>query len=265
MPVFGEKRLQPFDPTLEKIAMLGTTADRLIYTIAVDTWAEAMLTTAGRALLDDADAAAQRATLGLGTMATQSASAVAIAGGTITGITDLAVADGGTGTSTGSITGTGALVFTAGGTNQDVTLTPSGTGNTILNGNVGIGTASPSAKLHLVDDGTGIKITRGTVITQWFTSLDGPAYIGTETADDFHIRINAENRITILSTGNVGIGTASPTAVLHLKAGTATANTSPLKLTAGTNLTTPENGAIEFDGTNIYITIGGVRKTIQVV
>ena len=65
---------------------------------------EITLTAAGRALLDDADAATQRATLGLGTIATQSASAVAITGGTITGgtitgITDLAVADGGTGAS----------------------------------------------------------------------------------------------------------------------------------------------------------------------
>ena len=65
---------------------------------------EIPLTAAGRALLDDADAATQRATLGLGTIATQAASAVAITGGTITGgtitgITDLAVADGGTGAS----------------------------------------------------------------------------------------------------------------------------------------------------------------------
>jgi len=62
-------------------------------------------TAAGRALLDDADAAAQRTTLGLGTIATQDAATVAITGGTITGgtitgITDLAVADGGTGAST---------------------------------------------------------------------------------------------------------------------------------------------------------------------
>lgn len=65
---------------------------------------EIACTAAGRALLDDADASAQRTTLGLGTIATQAASAVAITGGTITGgtitgITDLAVADGGTGAS----------------------------------------------------------------------------------------------------------------------------------------------------------------------
>lgn len=41
-----------------------------------------------------------RTSLGLGSIATQAASAVAITGGDITGITDLAVADGGTGAST---------------------------------------------------------------------------------------------------------------------------------------------------------------------
>ena len=61
---------------------------------------EVPLTAAGRALIDDASASAQRTTLGLGTIATQSASSVVITGGTVTGITDLAVADGGTGSST---------------------------------------------------------------------------------------------------------------------------------------------------------------------
>jgi len=42
--------------------------------------------------------------------------------------TDIGVAHGGTGTSTGSITGTGALTFTAGGTDTNVNLVPNGTG-----------------------------------------------------------------------------------------------------------------------------------------
>ena len=61
---------------------------------------EITCTAAGRALLDDADAAAQRTTLGLGTIATQAASSVSITGGSVTGITDLAIADGGTGAGT---------------------------------------------------------------------------------------------------------------------------------------------------------------------
>jgi hypothetical protein len=60
---------------------------------------EITCTAAGRAILDDVDASAQRTTLGLGTIATQAASSVSITGGTITGITALAIADGGTGAS----------------------------------------------------------------------------------------------------------------------------------------------------------------------
>jgi len=58
-----------------------------------------------------------------------------------------------------------------------------------------------------------------------------------------------------LSTGNVGIGKTAPTAYLHLKAGTASAGTAPIKLTAGTLNTTEESGTIEFDGSDFYITI----------
>lgn len=60
----------------------------------------ANITAAGHALLDDANAAAQRTTLGLGTIATQNSNSVSITGGTITGITALTVAVGGTGADT---------------------------------------------------------------------------------------------------------------------------------------------------------------------
>jgi len=139
--------VQAYDAGLQSISGLTTSADQMIYTTALDTYATTGLTAAGRALLDDADASAQRTTLGLaigtnvqaydaeltaiaalavtdgniivgdgttwvaesgatartslglGTMATQAASSVTITGGSITGITDLAVADGGTGAS----------------------------------------------------------------------------------------------------------------------------------------------------------------------
>lgn len=58
----------------------------------------------------------------------------------------------------------------------------------------------------------------------------------------------------------VGIGITAPDSWLHLRAGSNTV--APLKLTAGTNLTTPQNGAFEFDGTNLFFTVGGVRKTV---
>src|ERR1051325_491172 len=66
-----------------------------------------------------------------------------------------------------------------------------------------------------------------------------------------------------VNNGNLGIGITTPTARLHLPAGTATANTAPLKLTAGTNLTTPENGAVEYNGTHFYATIGSTRYQLD--
>jgi len=66
----------------------------------------------------------------------------------------------------------------------------------------------------------------------------------------------ANNEVfTITNTGKAGILTAIPTARLHLPAGTATAETAPLKFTAGTVNTTPEAGAIEFDGTDYFLNI----------
>lgn len=64
-------------------------------------------------------------------------------------VTTVPVANGGTGTTNGSISGTGALTFAAGGTNQNVTLTPSGSGYTLLNGKVGLGTSTPSTLLQI--------------------------------------------------------------------------------------------------------------------
>jgi len=61
--------VQAYDAGLASIAGLTTLADRSIYTTASDTYAVYTLTAAGRAILDDADAAAQRTTLGLGTAA----------------------------------------------------------------------------------------------------------------------------------------------------------------------------------------------------
>jgi len=72
-------------------------------------------------------------------------------------------------------------------------------------------------------------------------------------------------RMRIDNTGNVGIGTTSPTAYLNIKAGTATASTAPLKFTAGTNLGTTEAGAVEYDGSHLYFSAanGGARYQLD--
>jgi hypothetical protein len=333
------------------------------------------------------------------------------------GGTDVAVADGGTGTSTGSITGTGALAFTAGGSNQNVTLTPSGTGETMLGGNVGIGT-DPGSKLtikNLLTSTTGtdtsvsilttftpsgasaatifglrseLAITgaqdnttnnkyagrfmvrnantgtssylsgvasliqnessgnstaeyglaagfnftasaSGTVTTTYGFLLGSPYFHASSTAKimtNYGLSVGVQyNTYNATSTtggfttyggsfivgnqggntsgtnnnygvyvggtggtagsggtvnnyalyingwlksyfgGPVGLGVAAPTGILHLKAGTASAGTAPLKFSAGTNLTAAEAGAMEWDGTDLYITRStGIRKKINI-
>lgn len=54
---------QPLDADLTAIAALVSAADKVPYSTGAGTWALASLTAAGRALIDDADAAAQRTTL----------------------------------------------------------------------------------------------------------------------------------------------------------------------------------------------------------
>ena len=122
--------VQAFDAALQSISGLTTAADKMLYTTAADTYAVAPLSTAGLALIDDADAAAQRATLGLGTAATAEVnefmaatadSWVNVTGDTMTGTLTLPA--------NGLVAGTNQLV--------------------ISSGNVGFGTDSPAEKLHV--------------------------------------------------------------------------------------------------------------------
>jgi hypothetical protein len=89
--------VQAYDPELAALAGLSSAADKLPYFTGANTAALTTLTSFGRSLIDDADAATARATLGLGTIAVQDASNVAITGGSITNLStfDGVVIDGG--------------------------------------------------------------------------------------------------------------------------------------------------------------------------
>lgn len=76
----------------------------------------------------------------------------------------------------------------------------------------------------------------------------------------FGFKKGTANYFTVLNNGNIGIGTITPTALFHLKAGTN--SLAPLKFTSGINLTTTAAGAMEFDGTNLYFTPSAERKII---
>jgi hypothetical protein len=80
--------VQAYDAELAAIAGLTSAANKGIQFTGVGTASVFDLTTAGKALLDDADASTQRTTLGLGTIATQNSNSVALTGGSITGLGD---------------------------------------------------------------------------------------------------------------------------------------------------------------------------------
>jgi hypothetical protein len=94
-------------------------------------------------------------------------------------------------------------------------------------GNVGIGTSSPAAKLHIavadasVDGTKGVRITNpaGTqVVLECGVSSD--SFVGTTSASAFSIRTSNTERMRIDYTGLVGIGETSPQTKLHMTDGT---------------------------------------------
>lgn len=96
-------------------------ADTVLGAVTAGAVTEITCTSAGRALLDDADVAAQRSTLGLGTISTQSASSVDITGGTISGVTVSASTVTASGTMTGAAGSASApAIVTTGDTNTGI-------------------------------------------------------------------------------------------------------------------------------------------------
>lgn len=85
-----------------------------------------------------------------------------------------------------------------------------------------------------------------------------------QTGDAFQV-LNSSSAVIARfnEVGYLGIG-VDPTAKIHIAAGSTTANTAPLKFTSGTNLTTAEAGAMEYDGTNFYLSPSTTRKRIAV-
>ena len=125
------------DPTLAQDAATKTYVD------TADTTNLALSLLKASNLSDVANATTARTNLGLGSIATQAASAVAITGGTITGITDLTVADGGTGAS--SITANSVILGNGTSALSGNLVAPSTTGNVLTSNGTTWTSATPTA------------------------------------------------------------------------------------------------------------------------
>ena len=194
----------------------------------------------------------------------------------------------------------GLLVKTSSGVDEDFPILDleNTAGNVFrvqANGNVGIGTTSPAAKLEIFDsikpiiklNGTGSNALNTNFGEIQFYNRDGSGdgpnvaasihaqshsstgaggslVFSTEDANSGVEGQSAEPRMTILSNGNVGIGTTSPDARLEVKSGVNALPQSDISADTGTALRILGNDAAAIDfGSTGRTNNGGVGQWIQ--
>jgi hypothetical protein len=96
---------------------------------------------------------------------------------------------------------------------------------------------------------------------QWNTS--GQFTVGSLLTDNGYTSINANGAEVVRVSGtSSSFNTTNATANVVIGGGSATASSAPLKILSGATMTTPETGAIEYDGTNYYVTPSTIRYRV---
>jgi hypothetical protein len=216
-------------------------------------------------LSDVADATTSRTNLGLGTIATQAANAVAITGGTISGLSSpLPVASGGT----GAATLTANNVLLGNGTSAPQTIAPSTSGNVLTsNGTTWVSSVPASYPLT---SGTTVASTSGTSID--FTSI--PSWVKRVTVMFNGVSTNGSSALMVqlgtsggfVSTGYIsgsetGTGSGSITSGLACgRAGVVTSSSTYYGfleiVTLGSNVWVSSGNT--WDASSCYTNAGGV-------
>lgn len=224
--------VQAYDAELAALAGLTSAADKGIQFTGAGTAGTYDLTAAGKALLDDADASAQRTTLGVGTADSPQFTGIELGHASDTTLTR---------SSAGNVAIEGNVIYRAGGT--DVPITDGGTGaSTAAAARVNLLPALASNSLKV------LRCNAGETDVEFATvSGSGDVTAAASITDNRIVRGDGgskgvqESAVTISDNGEI----------LCAAGGTADA---PIKFQAGTNLTTAEAGAVEFATDQLYAT-----------